>query len=272
MPKVKENSHFFHIGFPKTASTFVHQVIKNSEFIDCLESKDLNTFSWNKNNFNKKKYLESYTKTNLPVKVEVDHSLIEDFEGLKLLKKNFPHSKLIVVTRKPSDYIQSNFLYQISQGKYLFTASEFSNFFKNENHELFQSKRLEKLFSLFDRKQILLLQYEELKNEKNFFFNKLENFFEIKRNSLKDIGIINPARTGRYPKNFMLFLRKINLILRKYVPSIHTALKNNNLIQTIIFRKIQKKNYNFSEIIDEDTMNNIRKEDYKLEKFIQKNI
>ena len=55
MPKVKENSHFFHIGFPKTASTFVHQVIKNSEFIDCLESKDLNTFSWNKNNFNKKK-------------------------------------------------------------------------------------------------------------------------------------------------------------------------------------------------------------------------
>ncbi len=269
--KAKNNSHFFHIGFPKTASTFVHQVIKNSEFIDCLESKDLNTFSWNKVNFNKKKYLKSYKKNNLPIKVEVDHSLIEDFEGLKLLKDNFPHSKLIVVTRNPFDYIKSNFLYQISQGKYLFSTSEFSKFFKNENHELFQSERLEELFALFDRSQILLLEYEELKNEKKLFFNKLENFFEIKKDSFEDIGIVNPARIGRYPKNVMFFLRKINLIFRKYTPRIHTILKNNHLIQRMIFKQIQKKNYDYLKIIDKKIMELIKKEEHALKNLIQKN-
>tara|TARA_Y100000992_G_scaffold168208_1_gene113004 strand:+ start:252 stop:1061 length:810 start_codon:yes stop_codon:yes gene_type:complete len=250
--KIKKN-YFFHIGFPKTASTYLHQVLKKSESVDTLFSKDLDFFSFNKANLNIKNYESQFKNEDTSIKVDFDHSLIMDIEGLNLLNKNFPKSKILVTIRNPIDFVKSNFLYQISQGKYSFTKKCFDNFIKNDRHKIIQSERLKDVLSIFDRKRVLILEYENLVSNKVEFLNKIECFLGIKKNTLEDIGQVNVARVGRFPNVIMLSLRGINTFLRRNLPIFHTKIKNSQTIKSLIFIDVKKEKYSFNNIIDADT-------------------
>ena len=248
---MSKNNYFFHIGFPKTASTYLHQVFLKTRYVDTLYSKDLDFFTRKKSSIQKEAYESQFKNKNINKKIDFDHSLIMDIDGLKLLNNLFPYSKILVTVRNPFEYIKSNFLYQISQGRYVFTKQDFDIFFDQMKHELLQSERLKELFSVIDRKRILILDYELLVNDKTKFLNKIEIFMDLKDKTLKDIGKINTAREGRYPKLIMFYLRKINTFLRHYLPMIHTRVKNNSFIKSIVFKEVRKEQYNFDKIFDE---------------------
>ena len=85
---------------------------------------------------------------------------------------------------------------------------------------------------------------------------------DLKNNTLQDIGKINSARKGRYPKQIMFYLRKINTFLRHNFPMIHTRVKNNSFVKSIVFKQVKKEQYNFDKIFDEYSTK-ILENDYK---------
>lgn len=265
---MSKNNYFFHIGFPKTASTYLHQVFVKTKYVDSLYSKDLDFFTRKKSFLKKEAYESEFKNKDLDKKIDFDHSLIMDIDGIKLLNTFFPDSKVLVTIRNPIEYTKSNFLYQVSQGRYAFTKHDFDLFFDQMKHEILQSDRLKELFSIIDQKRILILDYELLVTDKKRFLNQIEIFMGLKDETLQDIGTINPARKGRYPKLIMFYLRKINTFFRHYFPMIHTRVKNNFFIKSIIFKEVRKEKYNFDKIFDEHTTN-ILENDYLELKYIK---
>ena len=109
------------------------------------------------------------------------------------------------------------------------------------------------MLSIFDRKRVLILEYENLVSNKVEFLNKIECFLGLKKNTLEDIGQVNVARVGRFPNVIMLSLRGINTFLRRNLPIFHTKIKNSQTIKSLIFIDVKKEKYSFNNIIDADT-------------------
>ena len=233
----------YHIGFPKTGTTFIHQVIKKNEKFDCPISKDHSTFTYNKDRFNKAKYLKLF-KNNNQIKFDFDHSLIYDFEGLRLLKDNFIDVKVILVLRNNEDLLISNFLFQISQGKYSLNKNSFKLFLVNEKDEIFVYEHIRKLFEIFNNKNILVLNFEDLNKNPNKFFKDLAIFTKIENISIPSLKKVNKARKPRFGSDISLVFRRASLILRNISPFLHTILKNNKYIKIFFFTEIDNKDKN----------------------------
>lgn len=230
----------FFIGFPKTASTYLHEVFKLQNSLDVAISKDHNFFSINKNAFSEQKY-NSLFKNNKKLKIDFDHSLIYDIKGIKKIISIYPDAKFILVTRHTKELAISNFLYQVSQGKYSNNQNQLIKFLNEQKDEFIQYPHIKSIMDIIDSKNFLLLSFQDLQENVEEFFKEISKFIDVQDIKYKNIKKINEKRASRYPKFIAFFLREINLVIRKISPKIHYYLKRNKLINKILFKKTNVK-------------------------------
>lgn len=235
------NNLYFFIGYPKTASTFLFNKLKKDERIQTSSSKDTHLFS---NNF-KKSYLDNL-KNNLnknKPNAEFDHDLVFYMDNIIHINTHIPGTKFVLAVRDYESHIISNFLYQVSQGKFNFNKEDFKKFTIDEKENFQNIDHIKFLNENLRSEDLLIIKYELLQKNPQEFLDKIYKFMGLEDVNYEHNNIIvNQARLPKYNKIIYVFLRKIGNQIKKISPKTHNSIKNNKFISSILFKEIKNKN------------------------------
>lgn len=237
--------NFLYIGPPKTASKWITKVLSahpkifvsgiDMYFFDRDENFDKG-YSWYDNFFKKA------SSDHLAIG-ELSHDYIYSSEAAKRIFKFNKDMKIIINLRHPVDLCFSVYKAMIKYGE--ITSSFHDAMMKGEKTLGIALMDYGKYYdnisnytSLFDKKNILFLNYDELINDKYNFMKQIydflgvDNFPEIanipKYNTAKESRIKILGTMAKLGANF---LRKINLLFLLKI------LKNSSLLKKILFKK-----------------------------------
>jgi hypothetical protein len=162
----KENIDiYFHVGTGKTGSTFLQKKVfpkmKNIHYIPTNQYR------------NSKAILEQKKYSSYLISREFDRQLEEE---IKWFSKDFPNSTPIIVFRKHSSYIASQFRRFVKNG----WRKPFNDFFNFENTGHFKIEHLDyckqiNILNKYFEKEVIILNFDTLKNTPESFLNKLIN-------------------------------------------------------------------------------------------------
>ena len=279
---MNEKIIYFHIGFPKTASSFLQSKVffknKKLNYLGIPEKKNwikddwylynflLFLFSSNNDNFysNLSTHLKNLEKINIPLnKINIiSHDSLTNpmylnnfdiFESLKRIKFIFEEKlnfkiKILLSIRKQSEMILSFY----SQFYRLLIKidnkwKKFSNFLKTfellQNDNIINEKNIYlKIFTNFKyynyynfleknfkTTNIKILMYEDLLFNPDFYFQEINDFFEVdylllEKSLKKDINKSNKIDENEYERKFI----PIHKTIKKYI--------KDNKINKIIYR------------------------------------
>ena len=308
------NIYYIHVGVPKSGTTFLQRFVFNniqntkfeelnnfnfsdSENLPCsslyeyifgsnqiMYSEEVNRkiFDNVRNHFESpgiNKYIlsrESLTHH------EYNHELI-----VKKLKFLFPNAKIIISIRNQKEILFSKFLWHLKSWNHVFYAKKnnsFNKFIVNEFSDKNYKFRIRNSINYhnviknyekyFGQENILIILYEDLKNNKNKLINKLEDFIGEKVKSKIDSKIIvnqSISLLNHYFNYFrQLFIPSIiNLFLEKIINFQNFFIKNkfkfkNNLSEKNI--KIIESYYSkYNSYIFKNYDKDISKYNYPLE-------
>ena len=234
-----------HIGLPKTGVTLLSYMFEKSKNVNFL-GRPLNPIFyqlWQSMIFDKDKI---YNKKTLLIKNEIIKSLSKKKQNILLIegitdvffiinsKKNFikrlrylkkilgknVNIQITFVLRKQSDffisrYVESNQFFE----DYNYNWKNFNNFKKNFKNKKLNSKEklffenfkyfkiCKNLFNSFQKRNVNILMYEDLKNNKKKFANKISKIFELNLNeTYKFINKNNLNKSTNLNKK--IFIRK----------------------------------------------------------------
>jgi hypothetical protein len=222
------NTFYFHIGLPKTGSTFVQKILQDDDRIN-LSRSSIHKFNFNSHEL---KLIEN--------KVNIDSNETYLVKGenakkynmmltLSKIRNSFEHVKIIVTLRKPDNALKSMFKYRIKHGGYFNSFDDW--FLKDEAQDYFSVLHYatlnNALTAFFKEDDIHYLFYEDLRDN----YLMIEEFYEI-------LGLSKPENISKSIVNKGLSdfeLQKMNY-LNKYLKS--------NTLKKRIFKKIPffKKN------------------------------
>lgn len=196
--------YFFHIGFPKTGSTYLQKSI-------FPQFKDTSFFG---RSMNIKKNIDKYNfQKNILISDEsigggaFEGNWAEQFyENMLKLKNMYPNGAIILCVREQTDLISSIYNQYIQQGgTYSFKKLWNSSIFKL--HDFLFKYRINVIRSIFS--DLLIIDYDQLLLEPLNVFNRLIYFMGIDCN-VNDLNI----NTGKFNESLGIIqgsvLRKIN--------------------------------------------------------------
>jgi len=168
---------FIGIGAKKCATTWIYECLKEHPQICMSVPKETNYFG-----FNYKKGLKWYESCFQyceidQVKGEFSPAYIIDLESVERIKKHNPSAKLIVSLRNPIERMYSIYLHNKDTGCCGFLSfSEFAKRSTGTNRSLIEMslyyKYLKEFYSNFDKENILILIYEDIKKDPVGFIKK----------------------------------------------------------------------------------------------------
>jgi len=190
---------YFHLGFPKVASTYFQNIV-------FPRLKDLTFFT--KHQFNVyKKFDKSQEKGKILFSLEHHLNIIEKVEEII---KIYPQAKIILFVRRQDDWILSRYKYSIRKHN----RTDFNNFFNLKNTGIWKRESLffgEIIKEITKRcnTQVLVLTYDLLKKDPEKFIDLLLSYIgtSINQEKLKEQGI-NVA----FNEKQLIILRKWNRI------------------------------------------------------------
>jgi len=199
IPPAKKEINFFNL-FSKESSTGQQQMWNYSKGID-----------W---------YEEHFSQANKEQKTgEYSPHYLCDQESPKLIHKNYPNVKLILSLRNPIDRAFSHYQYI---RRYANVPNTFEEaLYKNLGYKYLQNglygKYLENYLNLFDKEQIHIIFFEDIKNKKYKLISKLYSFLEVEHN------FISPILSKKINTSNVIRLKKLQSLFR----DIRIFVKNN---------------------------------------------
>ena len=210
----------FHIGFHKTATSWIQQVY----FSQHPELKLVNNFRepWNdlflsylinpELPFSREKCISLFLETakNTREKIIIvsaerlsGHPISGGCDNVQIaerIKTCFPDAKIIIVKRETRSFIESVYKQMVAEG-YVGTIHQFINTntwkAKGPSVDYFKSDLLVKTYlNLFDKGKVSILKYEDFYENKQDFIKKLDQFLKVSssRSSIyKNSDIINKS-------------------------------------------------------------------------------
>ncbi len=201
--KTKHNKElFFHLGLPKTASTFLQVVaFPQLEGIHYFRKRKFKNFVALAKNSKAKKLLFT---------TESDRGFDKKLEAVI---SDFPNAKIIIVFRRQDKWIASKYKYYIRKHGHLkfndfFDLERDNGFWKKE--ELHFSKYID-LVEKFTSHPPLVLTFDELKSDHNRFVNKIVQYLNIPplKKPLEN-KVINKAFSDKQ----IILLRRFNTLYK----------------------------------------------------------
>lgn len=293
--------NFLIIGGQKTASTFIHECIKEHDdiFMPDGETPYFEDPDYQNNN------LADYFKTTYPLefrKLGIKRpNYLFNLSAMRRIKNDFPDAKLIVVLRDPvirfqsavNHYMKYNFIpvEDINSSiKKIFNDKTYCKNFPRANELLefgLYAKYLSEYFKLFSKDKFHLIFSNDIKNNPKKIFKELFNFLEVNDIFIPKAINTRPQKVDyrlkflkiiafkssvqfKYSKDKMrLYERKNPTLIRKiFIKLIDLLLK---LMEKIYWFKNSKKN-----IISKENTNLLRnfyKDDIKkLENLLDTNL
>ncbi|RLD39205.1 MAG: hypothetical protein DRI74_01575 [Bacteroidetes bacterium] len=213
------NQITFHIGFHKTATSWMQQVY----FSQHTELELINNFTepWNdpfisylinpELPFSKKKCASLFSRVtkdnkqkNLVISAErlSGHPISGGCDNIQIaerIKDCFPEARIIIIKREPRSAIESVYKQVVSEG-YVGTLYQFvtTNTWKTKGPSInyFKSDILIKTYiNLFGSQKVLVLEYEDFLKDKQAFIKNIDLFLQVlNKNSIsKNSKIINKS-------------------------------------------------------------------------------
>lgn len=201
----KEPQYYFHVGLPKTASTYLQVFV-------FPELKGIRYFR--KRHYQQYKSLPGKPGEKLLFSNERDISL---FKELDVIKQHCPQAKIIIVFREHFSWITSKYKYHLRKSGPLYFNEFYEQKLVKERglNKHYYRNIVEKIESLFPgRCQVLI--YDELKKNRSSFNKKLLQFMGLEQEPEFKNTIVKPAFTSRQ----LYVIRRFNQIFR-YTPSMH---------------------------------------------------
>tara|TARA_Y100000589_G_scaffold311074_1_gene330091 strand:+ start:213 stop:1160 length:948 start_codon:yes stop_codon:yes gene_type:complete len=215
-------SVIFHVGLPKSASTFLQRrvfpCLEDTEYISSDTSMNESIYEWvYKSNciFNalfdnrnlKRKKLEKIhnkilNKLSIPQNFDIKKNKLVSSEGFvgaswdplinsdlnaKLIKYQHPSAKIFLVLRKQSEWLKSIYrqlVFVEDRFDQYISFNKFSNIDSSQKINSFLDLRwdllVEQYYSIFGRKNVLVLPYEFFKESPQEFVEYFTGFFNLK--------------------------------------------------------------------------------------------
>ena len=201
MEKNNEKQVFFHVGMPKTASTFLQNIVFPN-YQDILFIK--------KRNFNKHhKIIDNTQSDKILLSNEINVDKANGYNKIKTIARSYPGTIPIIVLRKHSSWVRSKYKYYIRKhgglpfDKYLDLENDQGKIkYQNLNY----INKIKILEDTFNTRPLIFFQ-EELKQNPEQFIAQLAEFLQVRYN-LDDIkfGTVNKAFNEKQLK----YIRRFN--------------------------------------------------------------
>jgi hypothetical protein len=195
--KVKK-PNFFIIGFPKTGTTSLYNILKQHPGIFIYDhgsyfNKDIPNHNNNKLKSDKD-YLELFSevKKEKAIGDSSENYIYSEIASAKI--KNFnPDSKIIIILREPLDWLRSAYQQtyrNLKEKRPIEKAVKSHEYFENIKYK----KYLKKWIETFPKKNIKIIIFEDFKKDNLNTVREIFNFLEVDGNFIPEIEKKNPSR------------------------------------------------------------------------------
>jgi len=199
------------IGAQRSGTTWIYEMLKAHPEVDMSPEKEVNFFNYHYHNgigwyekffsgCDKNKKTGEYSPTYLSYDQVPER-----------IYRTVPDARLIISLRNPVDQIYSRYLYRVNRQRY---DRSFEDALKEDSsliEDAFYYKHIKKILERFDRKQILILIYDDLIDDASAFLQSIYRFLNIDINFVP-ANLYTKIHVSRIPKSrsaeyFMLFVR-----------------------------------------------------------------
>lgn len=177
--------NFLGIGVQKAGTTWLDACLKEHPEIYLHPQKELHFFDRFKDLNYIKNYESLFTSTNEKIVGEITPNYIFKPHCAELIYQYNPNIKLIAILRDPTNRAISQYKMEMSRGSIGPNSGLWDAFERNlpEGNSLksrgLYNQQLEKYYNLFDKSQILLLNYQDISLNPQKLIQKVFEFLEV---------------------------------------------------------------------------------------------
>ncbi|MDQ7064913.1 MAG: sulfotransferase domain-containing protein [candidate division KSB1 bacterium] len=230
---------FIFIGPSKTGSTWIFELLRQHPQVFVPVAKDIYFFDKFYH-----KGMEWYSKHFQAAKDgqmigELSHDYFSSREAMSRIREVLPEVKLICCLRDPFKRAESSYRYFLRNGYVFENFEDAINQYPEIYHEGLYYTHLSYILSQFNRKQVLILLFDDLNKDPAKFAASIFHFLGVSQSFSSDILYkkINSANRPRI-RSLTFFAKKAAILLRKIgLPQVVGAMKKNPLVQNILFVK-----------------------------------
>lgn len=252
---------FIGIGASRSGTTWISKCLSEHPQINFSKEKEVHFFDSDTNYKKGIEYYKNYFEVaNNKVTGEFTPNYFNDIKTAERIHKHFPNTKIIACLRNPINRAYSQFFYKRAKGQD--ESMTFEDVLANQykNYYIKRGKYYDNLapyYKFFREDKILVLKYEDIKNNEVDFMKKIYRFLEVDENFVapSTIKIVNASSINEslvFSKSlsgiFKIFREKRNSPFVKIIKSIAKPLglldlakKASRLNQSKMHSKIEKK-------------------------------
>lgn len=173
--------------------------------------------------------------TNEKYLLDASASYLYSKKAAKEIHNFNPDAKIIIILREPVDRTLSHYFMDLSR-----SAQQENDILKGLKKDYYSSQKgwgishlyielslyldqIQRYIEVFPDDQLLILDYEELKDNRKLFLNKIFVFLELDKNKLKTVNLKRTFNKTLVPKNS--FISKIEIVKNIIPPSLTTYIK-----------------------------------------------
>ena len=254
--------NFFVVGFSKSGTSWLARMLKNNDDIFVPDSKEIHYFNEegigisNITNPNKSRSIEWYHNhfKESKNKLKGDFSPLYILSSAKNIKKYNKDAKIVILIRDPISRTISDYKYRIQKG-WLSIDTNFEKAVQKYpeiiNHSLY-SEKISNYIQTFKKEQLLILFYDDIKENPGFLLDKCTDFLGVKNCDKREL--FKKINKTNLPKNqkIIFFLIKIKIFFMRI--GLH------DFVRFIASSKYFKKFLNFisNDIIEDKSINKVK--------------
>lgn len=193
--------NFLGIGAQKCASSWIYEVLKNSEQTCLSEIKELDFFSYY---YDKgyEWYLSNFDDINKTIIGEISPSYFYNTDVPRRVREYNKDMKIVLSLRDPIKRMFSNHLHEVRAGNVTGTNTVFENAFSNNPLYFEQSTysvHLKRWLSYFEMENIHVVFQEEVKSDPQRVSNNLCDFLGLEHLELQETVAVNASLQNKNP-------------------------------------------------------------------------
>lgn len=235
---------FIFIGPSKSGSTWIFEVLKSHPGVFVPTAKDIYFFDkYYDRGF---QWYEKFFQTAKPYqkKGEICHDYLMSAEAIDRIATHYPAVKLICCLRDPYERAWSSFNYFQRNGLALGKFSEEIKKHPEIVEEGLYFKHISNVFSKFEKHQLLILFFEDLKRNSEDFARQIFNFIDV------DIDFKSPLigriinKGGQSRSKYIARITKLSaMCFRKMgFPGTVGYFKRNKLLLRLLYKEHSQSN------------------------------